>query len=46
MSSSKGILNVGLFYVDHLNVGSEKDSMDILDFRIDAPEGQGLSEYL
>lgn len=46
MTVNKGILQVGLFYVDHLNENPEKDSEDILNFRIDAPEGQGLSEYL
>ena len=46
MMQNKGIIQVGLFYVDHLDVNSEKDAEDILAFRIDAPEGQGLDEYL
>lgn len=46
MTPNKGIFQVGLFYVDHLDVDSERDSEDILRFHIDVPEGQGLEEYL
>ena len=46
MSANKGIRCTELFYVDHLNVNSVRDLKDITDFRVDAPEGQGLSEYL
>ena len=46
MTPNKGIFQVGLFYVDHLDVDSERDSENILRFHIDVPEGQGLEEYL
>lgn len=43
---TKGILQSGVFYIDHFDVESEKDKADIEAFTIDAPEGQGLSIYL
>ena len=42
----KGILQSEMFYIDHLSPNDEVDAQDIDRFRIDAPEGQGLSEYL
>ena len=42
----KGILQSEMFYIDHLSPNDEVDAQDIDKFRIDAPEGQGLSEYL
>ncbi|MBR1629396.1 MAG: hypothetical protein IJ679_09065 [Lachnospiraceae bacterium] len=44
--SVKGILQSGMFYIDHLSSESETDARDIEQFQIDAPEGQGLSDYL
>ena len=46
MIKNKGILQSEMFYVEHLNPESEKDSAEIKNFEIDAPEGQGLSAYL
>ena len=44
--SVKGILQSEMFYINHLSPDDEVDAQDIDQFRIDAPEGRGLSEYL
>ena len=41
---TEGIIKTELFYAEHLD--AKRDSVDIDAFRIGAPEGQGLSDYL
>ena len=40
MQTTKGILQVGNFYIDHIK---SEDSDDIAAFRVNKEEGQGLS---
>ena len=43
---TKGILQSGVFYIEHLDSESLKDAKAIDEFTVDTPEGQGLSVYL
>ncbi len=46
MAEIKGIMQSKMFYIDHLDLSVEQDKTDVEAFWIDAPEGQGLDEYL
>ena len=44
MMANKGILQSEMFYIEHLSIYNHRT--DISDFYIEAPEGQGLSNYI
>ena len=46
MENDKSVFQSDLFCVEHLDVNNEEHMCIIRDFRISAPEGQGLSTYL
>lgn len=46
MTEMKGIMRSKMFCIDHLDLTNDKDQPAINMFRITAPEGRGLEEYL
>mgnify|MGYP002623763179 CR=1 FL=1 len=46
MAKKKGIMRSRMFYINHIDLTNGKDQVAVDTFRITAPEGKGLEEYL